>query len=161
MWRYSMSSPVSSFRTALIISMGKRRLEICLGESFIFATVAHMSIASCARERKFGFLLQVLEMGLLCGSTLGVGGAGGAGGATLGGFVWGATVGGISGKSRLGSACTNLSSGGSIGMGGDRGGQFCVKTSLSLVFLFVNFGEWRCGDISIWGVASASENIVL
>ena len=97
----------------------------------------------------------------MCGSALGVGGTGGAGGATLGGFVWGATIGGVSGKSRLGSACSKLSSGGSIGMGGDRGGQFCVKMFLSLVFLVVNFGEWRCGGISIWGVSTASENIVL
>ena len=43
----------------------------------------------------------------------------------------------------------------------DRGGQVCVKISFSLVFLVVKFGEWRCGGISIWGVASASENIVL
>ena len=156
-----MSSPVYSLRTALIISMGKRRLDSCLGESFICATVAHLSIASCATERKFGFLLRVLEAGPLCGSTLGVGGTGGAGGATLGGFVWGATLGGVSGKSRLGSACSKLSSGGSIGMGGDRGGKVCVKILLSLVFLVVNFGEWRCGGISIWGVAAASENIVL
>ena len=68
--------------------MGKRRQEIFLGESFIFATVAHLSIASCATERKFGFLLRVLEAGPLCVSTLGVGGMGGAGGATLGGFLW-------------------------------------------------------------------------
>ena len=93
-----MSSPVSSFRTALIISMGKRRLESCLGESFIFVTVTHLSIDSCAMERKFGFLLQVLEAGPLCGFTLGVGGTGGAGGATLGGFVWGSTLGGVSRK---------------------------------------------------------------
>ena len=45
--------------------------------------------------------------------------------------------------------------------GGDRGGQVCVKVLLSLVFLFVNFGEWRCGGISFWGVAAAYENIVL
>ena len=50
---------------------------------------------------------------------------------------------------------------GSIGMGGDRGGQVCIKISLSLVFLFVNFEEWRCGGISILGVAAESENIVL
>ena len=86
---------------------------------------------------------------------------GGDGGATLGGFVWGATLGGVFGKSRLGGACSNLSSGVSIGMGGDRGGQVCVKILLSLVFLVVKFGEWRCGGISIWGVAAASENIVL
>ena len=127
--------------------MGKRRLESYLGEIFIFATVAHLSIASCATERKFGFLLRVLESGILCGSTLGVGGTGGVGGATLGGFVWGSTLGGVSRKSRWGSACTNLSSGGSIGMGGDRGGKVCIKISLSLVFLFVNFEEWRCGGI--------------
>ena len=142
-----MSSPVSSFRTALIISMGKRRLESCLGESLICATVTHLSIAYCATDRKLGFLLRVLEAGPLCGFALGVGGTGGAGGATLGGFVWGATLGGVSGKSRLGSACSKLSSGGSIGMGGDRGGQVWVKISLSLVFLVVIFGEWRCGGI--------------
>ena len=142
-----MSSPVSSFMTSLIILFGKRWLESCLGESFIFALVAHLSIASCATGRKFGFLLRVIEMGLLCDSTLGVGGTGGAGGATLGGFVWGATIGGVSGKSRLGSACSKLSSGGSIGMGGDRGGQVCVKILLSLVCLVINFGEWHCGGI--------------
>ena len=105
MWQYSVSLPFSSFRTELIISMGKRRQESCLGESFIVATVAHLSIDSCTTERKFGFLLRVLEAGPLCGSTLGVSGTGGAGGATLGGFVWVATLGGVSGKSRLGSAC--------------------------------------------------------
>ena len=93
-----MSLPVSSFRTALIISMGKRRLESCLGESFMFASVAHLSISSCATERKFGFLLRVLEAGPLYGSTLGVGETGGAGGSNLGGFVWGATLGGVTGK---------------------------------------------------------------
>ena len=122
MWRYSMSSPASSLRTELIISMGKRRLESCLGGSFIFATVAQLSIASCAMERKFGFLLRVLEAGPLCGSTLGVGGTGGAGGVTLGGFVWGSKLGGVSVKLRLGRPWSNMSSGGSIGMGGDRGG---------------------------------------
>ena len=86
---------------------------------------------------------------------------GGVGGATLGGLVWGATLGGVSGKSRLGSACSKLSSGGSIGMGGDRGGKVCVKNLLSLVFLVVIFREWRCDVILIWGVAAASENIVL
>ena len=78
-----------SFRTALIISMGKRRLDSYLRESFICVTVTHLSIASCETEQKFGFLLRVIEAGPLCGSTLGVGGTGGAGGATLGGFVWG------------------------------------------------------------------------
>ena len=78
--------------------MGKRQLEICLGESFICATVAHLSIASCATEQKFRFLLQVLEAGPLYGSTLGVGETGGAGGSNLGGFVWGATLGGVTGK---------------------------------------------------------------
>ena len=136
-----MSLPVSLFRTALIISMGKRRLESFLGVIFIFAMVAHLSIAFCATEWKFGFLLRFLEEGPLCGSALGVGGTGGAGGATLGGFVWGATLGGVSGKSRLGSACSKLSSGGSIGMGGDIVGQVCVNILLSLAFLVVNFGE--------------------
>ena len=61
------------------------------------------------------------------GSTLGFGGTGGSGGATLGGFVRGATLGGTSMKSILGSlhgvkiSWSNLSSGGSIGMGDDRG----------------------------------------
>ena len=73
---------------------------------------------------------------------------GGVGGATLVGLVWGATLGGVSGKSGLGSACSKLSSGVSIGMGVDRGGQVCVKIS-------------RCGGISIWGVAAASANILL
>ena len=100
---YSISSLVSSFRTALIISIGKRRLESCLGGSFIFVMVAHLGISSCTTERKFGFLIQVLEASLLCGSTLVVGEKGGAGGATLGAFVWGATLVGVSGKSRLGS----------------------------------------------------------
>ena len=27
--------------------------------------------------------------------------------------------------------------------------------------LFVNFGDWRCSCISIWGVVAVSENIVL
>ena len=120
-----------------------------------------MSIASCETEQKFEFLIRVLEAGSLCGFTLGVGGTGGAGGATLEVFVWGATLGGISGKSRLGSVCSKFSSWGSIGMGGDRNGQVCVEILLSLVFLVVNFGEWRCGGISIWGVATASENILL
>ena len=122
MWRYSMILSVYSLSTALIISMGKRRLDSFLGDSFICATIAHLSIASCATEQKFGFLLRVLEAGPLGGSTLGVGGMGGAGGVTLGGFVWGATLGGASKKSRLGSPWSNLSSGGSIGTGGDIGG---------------------------------------
>ena len=101
-----MSLPVSSLRTALIISTGKRRLTICLGDSFICATVANESIASCATERKFGFLLQVLVAGLSGGSTLGASGTGVPGGNTLGGlgvFTWGATLGGVAGKTRLGS----------------------------------------------------------
>ena len=62
--------------------------------------------------------------------TLGAGRTGSAGGATLGGisvFVWGATLGGVSGRSRLGSLrgvgspWQNMSAGGSIGTGGDRG----------------------------------------
>ena len=67
-------------------------------------------------------LLRALEAGPLGGSTLGVGGMGGAGGANLGGFVWGSTLGGVSGKLRLGSPWSDLYSGGSIGMGGDRCG---------------------------------------
>ena len=67
-------------------------------------------------------MLRVLEVGPLGGSTLGVGGTGGAGGATHGGFVWGATLGGVSGKSILGILWSNLSSGGFIVTGGDRGG---------------------------------------
>ena len=78
--------------------MGKQRLASCLGDNFICETVAHVSIASCATERKFGFLLRVLEAGPLYGSTLGVGETGGAGGSNLGGFVWGATLGGVTGK---------------------------------------------------------------
>ena len=81
--------------------MEKRQLGSCLGDRFICATVAHVSIASCATERKFGFLLLVLEVGPLDGSTLGAGGTGGVGGVTLGGlgvFVRGATLGGVSGK---------------------------------------------------------------
>ena len=78
--------------------MGKRRMDSCLGGRFICATVAHLSIASCATVQKFGLLLRFLEAGPLGDSTLGVGGTGGAGGATLGGFVWGATLGGFSGK---------------------------------------------------------------
>ena len=61
--------------------------------------------------------------------------------------MWGATLGVVSRKSGLGSTCSKLSSGGSIGMGVDRGGQVCVKISLSLVFLVVIFREWRCGGI--------------
>ena len=86
--------------------MGKRRLESCLVNSFICETVAHARIASCEMERKFGFLLLVLEAGPLGGSTLGAGGTGGAVGATLGGLgvlVWGAALGGVARKSRLGS----------------------------------------------------------
>ena len=101
-----MSSPVSSLITAFIISMGKRQLASCLGDSFICATVAHVSIASCETERKFGFLLRVIEAGPLGGSTLGAGETGGAGGATLGGlgvFMQGSTLGGVVRKSRLGS----------------------------------------------------------
>ena len=82
--------------------MGKRRLDSCLGDSFICATVTHLSIDSCATDRKFGFLLRVIEAGPSGGSTLGIGGTGGASGATLGGFVWGATLGGVSGKSIFG-----------------------------------------------------------
>ena len=130
-----MSLPVSLFRTALIISMGKRRLESFLGVIFIFAMVAHLSIASCATERKFGFLLQVLDAGPLCGSILGAGTTGGAGGATLGGFVWGATLGGVSGKSRLGPACSKLSSGVSIGMGVTEVGKFVLKKIVLGVFV--------------------------
>ena len=74
------------------------------------------------RSGNFGFLLRVLEVVLLGSSTLGVGGMGGVGGVTLGGFVWGSTHGGVSGKLRLGRSWSNLSSGGSISMGGDRGG---------------------------------------
>ena len=117
-----MSSPVSSLSKALIISMGKQRLDSCLGDSFICAMVAQLRIASCATERKFGFLLRFLEAGLLGGSNLGVGGTGGTGGATLGRFVWSSTLGGVFGKLRLGSPWSDLSSGGSIGMGGDRCG---------------------------------------
>ena len=86
--------------------MGERRLDSCLGDRFIYATAAHLSIASCETERKFGFLLQVLEAGTLGGSNLGYVGTGGAGAASLGGlglFVWGATLGGVAGKSKFGS----------------------------------------------------------
>ena len=93
-----------------------------MGGSFIFATVAHLSIASCATEQKFGFLLRVLELGPLGSFTLGVGGMGSAAGVTLGGFVWGSTLGGVSGKLRFGSPWSNLSFWGSICTGGDRGG---------------------------------------
>ena len=88
------------------IEKDTRRLTSCLGDSFICATVTHVSIASCATERKFGFLLRVIEAGPLGRSTLGADGTGGAGGATLVGlgvFVWGATLGGVDIKSRLGS----------------------------------------------------------
>ena len=101
-----MSFTVSSLSTSLIISMGKQRLASYLGDSFICETVAHARIASCATERKFGFLLRVLEADPLGGSNLGSGGMGGAGDVTLGGlgvFLWGATLGGVSRKSRLGS----------------------------------------------------------
>ena len=84
--------------------------------------VTHLSIASCETERKFGFLLRFIEAGPLGGSTLGVGRTGGAGGVTLGGFVWGSALGGVSGKLRLGHPWSNMSSGGSIGTGGDRFG---------------------------------------
>ena len=79
-----------------------------LEDSFICVTVAHVSIASCAKEREFGFFLRVLEAVPLGVSNLGYGGTGGAGGATLEGlgvFAWRSTLGGVSGKSRLGSLC--------------------------------------------------------
>ena len=54
-----------------------------------------------------------------------------------------------------------MSSGGSIGTGGDRGGCGFPRISLSLVFLVVRLGERHCCGKSIWGVVSVSENIVL
>ena len=74
------------FSTALIISTGKRRLARFLGDSLSWLTVAQDKIASCATERKLGFLIRVLWAGpsgreslafmaksgdLLGGSTLG------------------------------------------------------------------------------------------
>ena len=96
MWRYSTSSPVSSLSTTLIITMGNG------GWKVVWVTASSVQ-ASCATEREFGFLLRVLEAGPLGGSTLGDVGTRGAGGATLGGFVWGATLGGVAGKSKFGS----------------------------------------------------------
>ena len=101
-----MGLPVYSLSTALIISMGKRRLASFGGDSFICVTVAHVSIAYCATEQKFGFLLRVLVAGPSGGSTLGAGGTGVPGGSTIGGlgvFAWGATLVGVAGKTRLGS----------------------------------------------------------
>ena len=97
-----MSLPVYSLSTALIISMGKRRLASFGGDSFICVTVAHVSIAYCATEQKFGFLLRVLVAGRSGGSTLGACGTGVTCGASLGVFAWGATLGSIAGKTRLG-----------------------------------------------------------
>ena len=86
-----MSYPVSSFSTVLIISTGKRRLARFLGDSLSWLTVAQDNIASCATERKLGFLLRVIWAGpssresvafvakrgdILCGSTLGSAGMG-------------------------------------------------------------------------------------
>ena len=126
-----MSLPVSSLSTAFIISTGKQRLVSCLGGSFICTTVAHERIASCETDREFGFLLRFLVAGPSGGSTLGAGGTGVPGGATLGGlgvFAWGATLESVAGKTSLGSLCgvwspySNLSVGGSIVTGSDRGG---------------------------------------
>ena len=75
-----------------------------------------------------GFLLRVLEAGPLGSSTFGVGGTGGAGGATLGGFVWGFNLGGVSRKFRLGSPWSVLSSGGSMCV------RFCQKFAVLCVF---------------------------
>ena len=81
-----MSSPVSSFSTSLSISIGKRRLAIFLVDSMSWLIVAQNNIASCATERKLGFLLSILwdgpsgreyvafvekRRGLLGGSTIG------------------------------------------------------------------------------------------
>ena len=86
-----MRSPVSSFSTTLIISTGKRRLEIFLGDSLSWLIVAQDNVTSCATEQKLGFLLRVLwagpsvresvvfvakRGGLLGGSTLGAVGIG-------------------------------------------------------------------------------------
>ena len=60
-----MSSPVSSFSTALIISTEKRRLARVLGDCLSWLTFAQDNIASCATERKLGFLLRVIWAGPL------------------------------------------------------------------------------------------------
>ena len=61
--RYSISSPVSSFSTALRISTGKRRLARLLGDTWNWLIVAQNNIASCATEQKLGFLLRVIWAG--------------------------------------------------------------------------------------------------
>ena len=78
-----MISPVSSLRTALSISRGKRRPARRAGDKLSRLQVANKNMDSCVTERKFGFLLRVLAagpVGFCVVVTCGVGG----GGTTLG-----------------------------------------------------------------------------
>ena len=116
MWRYSISSLVSSLSTALSISIIKRPVARILGDSLSWLTAAQDRIDSCAKERRFGLLIRVLwasALGwygllapaiisdLLGGFTLGdCDGGVGAGGSTLGASTLGSTLGGI-----IGSGC--------------------------------------------------------
>ena len=112
-----MSSTVSSLSTVLSISIRKLRVARILGDSLSWMTDEQDSIASCATDRNFGFLLRDLWAGalgwsgllapaslcnLLGGSNLGacVGGVGN-GGYTLGAATLGSTLGGIIGSGGL------------------------------------------------------------
>ena len=116
MWQYFMSFPVSSLSTAFIISIGKRRLSRILGDSLSWLTAAQDSIAFCATEQKFGFLIQVLWAGALgCSGFL----ASASLSNLLGGFTLGAYGGGISASgSTLGAATLGFNLEGTTGSGG-------------------------------------------
>ena len=58
--QYSISSPVPSFSTALSISTGKRQLARFLEDIWNWLIVEQDNIASCATERKLGFLIRVI-----------------------------------------------------------------------------------------------------
>ena len=161
-----MSSPVSLLSTSLSISTGKRWVERILGDSLNWLTAAQDSIASCATEQKFGFLLQVLWAGalgwavlmalailanLLDGSTLGACGGGVSdGGSTIGAATLGSNLGGIIGNCVL---CGKRGGGGSglVVSCGKKRGWGC--------------GGWIAGgadcETGISGTAAASENIWL
>ena len=79
----TMISPVSSLRTALCISRGKRWPARLAGDKLSRLSVANEKMASCATVRKFGFLLRVLAAGPAGGCVVFTCGSGGQG-ATLG-----------------------------------------------------------------------------
>ena len=136
-----MSSPVSSLSTTLSISIGKRWVARTLGESLHWLTSAQDSIASCATDQKFGFLLRFLWDGalgwsgllapeildnLLGGFTLGACGGGiGAGGSNLGAATLGSTIGGIIGSGDLCGQKGGGGSGGAVVRRGERRGWGC------------------------------------